>query len=57
MQYSIVNYKTAKENSDFRIDADYYHSVYLKEDNLVSKYKKISLGEFESEIEKLMIEL
>jgi type I restriction enzyme S subunit len=25
MQYSVVNYKTVKENSDFRIDAEYYH--------------------------------
>ncbi|HQL52413.1 MAG TPA: hypothetical protein PLX01_00225 [Candidatus Magasanikbacteria bacterium] len=29
MQYSIVNYKTVKENSDFRIDADYYHPEKL----------------------------
>lgn len=30
MQYSIVNYKTVKENSDFRIDAEYYHPEFLK---------------------------
>ena len=29
MQYSIVNYKTVKENSDFRIDSDYFHSEKL----------------------------
>lgn len=46
MQYSVVNYKTVKENSDFRIDADYYHPVYLKQDYLVAKYKNISLSEF-----------
>ncbi|MCF7916952.1 MAG: hypothetical protein K9L61_04165 [Candidatus Omnitrophica bacterium] len=27
MQRSIVNYKTVKENSDFRIDADYYKLI------------------------------
>lgn len=53
MQYSIVNYKTVKENSDFRIDAEYYHPIYLvihekiKSKNNVlffSKIKKISSG-------------
>lgn len=29
MQYSVVNYKTVRENSDFRIDADYYHPTCL----------------------------
>ncbi len=24
MQYSVVNYKTVKENYDFRIDSEYY---------------------------------
>jgi len=46
MQYSVVNYKTVKENSDFRIDADYYHPVYLREDYLVAKFKNIPLSEF-----------
>ena len=46
MQYSVVNYKTVKENSDFRIDADYYHPIYLREDSLVAKFKKIPLSEF-----------
>jgi len=53
MQYSVVNYKTVKENSDFRIDAEYYHPVCLdiheriKSKNGVlffSKIKKISSG-------------
>ena len=46
MQYSVVNYKSVKENSDFRIDADYYHPVYLREDYLVSKFQNVPLGEF-----------
>lgn len=29
MQYSVVNYKTVKENSDFRIDGEYYHPAIL----------------------------
>jgi len=53
MQYSIVNYKTVKENSDFRIDAEYFHPVCLdihekiKSKNGVlffGKIKKISSG-------------
>jgi len=30
MQYSIVSYKKVKENSDFRIDAEFYHPAILK---------------------------
>ena len=30
MQYSIVNYKTVRENPDFRIDAEYFKSEYLE---------------------------
>ena len=37
MQYSIVNYKTVKENSDFRVDAEYYHPVCLKNDELLRR--------------------
>lgn len=29
MQYSVVNYKTVKENSDFRIDAEYYQQYFF----------------------------
>ncbi len=38
MEYSIVNYITVKENSDFRIDAEYYHPVNLKNDKLLQKF-------------------
>jgi len=53
MQYSVVNYRTVKENSDFRIDAEYYHPICLdfhekiKSKNGVlffKKIKKISSG-------------
>ena len=37
MQYSIVNYKTVKENSDFRIDAEYYRPIVLNRINLLNK--------------------
>ena len=29
MQYSVVNYKTVKENLSFRIDADFFRADYL----------------------------
>jgi restriction endonuclease S subunit len=35
MQYSVVNYKTVKENSDFRIDGEYYHPAILNRLNLL----------------------
>ncbi|MDZ7611554.1 MAG: hypothetical protein U5L10_02220 [Candidatus Moranbacteria bacterium] len=35
MQYSIVNYKTVKENSDFRIDGEFYHPAILSRLNLL----------------------
>ena len=53
MQYSVVNYKTVKENSDFRIDSEYFHPACLdihekiKSKNGVlffNKIKKISSG-------------
>ncbi len=53
MQYSVVDFKTVKENSDFRIDAEYYRPVCLdihekiKSKNGVlffSKIKNISSG-------------
>ena len=53
MQYSVVNYKTVKENSDFRIDAEYYHPTCLDihekikfKDGVLffSKIKKFSSG-------------
>lgn len=41
MQYSVVNYKTVKENSDFRIDAEYFKLEYLKiEKRLENKNSK-----------------
>ncbi len=60
MQYSIVNYKTVKGNSDFRIDAEYYHPVYLTIHEKIklksgvlffSKIKKISSGKNLSQVD------
>jgi len=35
MQYSVVNYKTVRENSDFRIDSEFYHPAILERLNLL----------------------
>ncbi len=39
MQFSIVNYKTVKENSDFRIDAEYFKPEFLNSLELVKSHK------------------
>jgi len=41
MQYSIVNYKTVKENSDFRIDAEYFYPEFLRNEKLFRKHKVV----------------
>jgi restriction endonuclease S subunit len=46
MQYSVVNYKTVKENSDFRIDTEYFHPLYLKLDQEFLNYDTKAIGEF-----------
>ena len=57
MQYSVVNYKTVKENSDFRIDADFFRPDYLeilnklqsrKHQNLKNKDCRVFSGPFGS---------
>lgn len=57
MQYSVVNYKTVKENLSFRIDADFFRPVYLeiinklqsgKYANLKNKDCKVFSGPFGS---------
>lgn len=45
MQYSIVNYKTVKENSDFRIDADYFRPNFLNSLDLVTSHENLMLSE------------
>lgn len=45
MKYSIVNYKTVKENSDFRIDADYFRPDFLNSLELVNSHKNSILSE------------
>ena len=39
MQYSIVNYKTVKENSDFRIDSEYFRPEYLELEKELLDYR------------------
>lgn len=41
MQYSIVNLSEVRENSDFRIDAEYYHPFFTKNANLINDEFKI----------------
>ncbi|PIR89318.1 MAG: hypothetical protein COU07_00255 [Candidatus Harrisonbacteria bacterium CG10_big_fil_rev_8_21_14_0_10_40_38] len=36
MQYSVVNHKMVKENSDFRIDGEFYHPVILNRLDLLN---------------------
>jgi restriction endonuclease S subunit len=45
MQYSVVNYKTVKENSDFRIDADYFRPDFLNSLELVNSRDNSVLSE------------
>lgn len=46
MQYSLVKYSSVKNQSDFRLDADYYKPRYLKEDTLLRKFDSIEIGDF-----------
>ncbi len=57
MQYSVVNYKTVKENSSFRIDADFFRPDYLeildelqnrKHESLKNKDRRVFSGPFGS---------
>ncbi|HBC59501.1 TPA: hypothetical protein DCZ14_03810 [Candidatus Azambacteria bacterium] len=43
MQYSVVNYKTVKENSIFRIDADFYRADYLNYLQQIYKHEEYFL--------------
>ncbi len=47
MEYSIVNYRNVRVmTDDFRIDADYFRSKYLKEDRERDHFKNIRIGDF-----------
>ncbi len=46
MQYSVVNYKTVKENSDFRIDAEYHHPEYLELEKELKNYSCSPISSF-----------
>jgi len=46
MQHSIVNYKTVKKNSDFRIDGEFYHPKYLDLEKRLENYPCSSIRDF-----------
>ena len=41
MPYSVVNFSEAKAVDDFRIDAEYWHPVFIRNSKLVSPYQKL----------------
>lgn len=43
MQYSVVNYKTVKENIDFRYEAEFFLPKYIEYENILSKKTTIRL--------------
>ncbi len=50
MQYSVVNYKTVRENSDFRIDAENFRPDYLA---VVKRLKNKNSIKFDSALLKI----
>jgi len=50
MQYSVVNYKMVKENSDFRIDGEYYHPSFLDLESKIENLKNEPFGNLVKEI-------
>ena len=48
MQYSVVNYKSVRENSDFRIDAEYYRQYFFDLLSKISQKKNFALSEISS---------
>ncbi len=45
MQYSVVNYKTVKENSDFRYEPEFWSLNYIEEENKLMRIKTSSLAD------------
>lgn len=52
MQYSVVNYRTVKENSDFRIDAEYFHPEKLNSLRILKNNSDIFLSDVILSIKK-----
>ncbi|HDQ22994.1 MAG TPA: hypothetical protein ENN28_03420, partial [Candidatus Uhrbacteria bacterium] len=52
MQYSVINYKTVKENSDFRIDAEYYYPEKLNSLKILKNNSNIFLSDIILSIKK-----
>lgn len=50
MQYSVVNYKTVKENFDFRIDGEYYHPSFRELESAIASLNSTSFGKFVNEV-------
>lgn len=46
MQYSVVNYKTVKENSDFRIDAEYFLPEFIELEKELKNYSCRPISDF-----------
>lgn len=45
MQYSIINLSEAKQNSDFRIDAEFYHPIYILKHNKINSINHIKFND------------
>jgi len=43
MQYSVINYKTVKENIDFRYEPEFWLPKYIEEENRLSEIKTVPL--------------
>ena len=41
MQYSVVDFPDVKAVDDFRIDAEYWHPVFIQNSKLVSPHQKL----------------
>lgn len=50
MQYSVVNYKTIEENSDFRLDSEYYHPTYLELETKLNGLNSQTFGSVVKEV-------
>lgn len=50
MQYSVVNYKLVKENSDFRIDGEYYRPSFLELELNINRLVSVAFGDLVDEI-------
>ena len=52
MQYSVVRYSELKENSDFRIDAEYFYPEFIRVSELVNSKKNAIFADYSKFIKK-----